>query len=371
MRNTRPYRISCRVHPRTRVLAVVALALVGAGIWNMDGTLGAMGVAGGFFCAAAWGCGRANLKHLAVLIDAPHRATSGIAYPINLTVVKRRGWLDTRSLSGVALFPGNASTTFELRWIAVGTGMDFPGHATPGLRAVGSEVEVALRSDFPLGLFEFGFALRVPHEMCVVPRARTPRESPGDGVMFDASPLAGATQGWFDGELRGLRGWRGGDRPGQIAWPASLRAIARGIGPVVRETDPPGFLPDHCVLVFHSFSSGGALIHPEKFDRALEVATGWMEQLGHLGIRTRFIADFDAWKSQPANTRDEIIILREKFARAKRRISTEAHELQHAVTHIADQGEAVILVSDMPREAWEHDVPALATRPVISSIHAR
>jgi hypothetical protein len=363
--------ISFHTHPRTRLLVVVSVVLVATGIWNMDGALGAMGISGWALCAAAWGLGRANLRHIGITIDAPHRATAGIAYPMQITVVKNRGWLDTRRLSTHVLLPGNASAEFEFHLIGVGMGVDATGHATPVSRADGKSIVISSHSNFPLGLFEFSFDIRVRHPICVIPRSRTPRQSLEDGVMLDTSPMAGATQGWFDGELRGLRGWRGGDRPGQVAWPASLRAIARGTGPLVRETDPPGFLPDRCLILFHSFSSSGSLIHPEKFERALEVTTGWIENLSRFGIGTRLSADFDAWKPRPANTRDEIIILRERFARAKRKTSTEAHELQRAITHHANNGEVVILVSDMPPEAWMHDIQTPERMPVISTLQAR
>jgi len=364
-------RIDRRMLPRARVILAVSLGLLAGGIWRVDGALGAMGVCGLLLIALAWWIGGMNLKGLSVCIDAPHRAICGATYPLRVTVGNDRGWMDAVAIAMNIALPGKAMSAFAFDSIGARSAVDSDCHATPATRAVGNGIDIAVTSDFPLGLFGFQAATRIPHDMCVLPSSRVPGESPGDGVVLDTSPQAGATVGAFEGDLRGLRGWRGGDNPRQIAWPATLRAIARGSGPIVRETDPPGFLPEECLIVLHSFSSGGALIHPERFDRALEVATGWIERLRALGIRASVAADFDAWEPRPAGTREEIIRCRERFARAKRRASTQAHELQQALSRMVRDGGAVVLVSDMPPDVWVDDVPKLSSDPVISNLQSR
>lgn len=366
MKSTAPTRIECRAGLRARGLILVSIALLAAGVWWIDGILGALGLAGILLVVLARWLGVLNLKDISITIEAPQRATAGLPFPLRITLANRRRIIDAHGISLHANLQGGADVAFETRWIAAASAADFDGHATSEMRTDGREITFALTSVFPLGLFSFQSEATLPHEMLVLPRARTPRESLGDGVMLDASPLAGATFGNAGGDIRGLRTWRSGDHARQIAWPATMRAIAQGAAPIVRETDPPGFLPQRCVVIIHSFARGGTLIRPERFERAIELAAGWIERMRALGIRTRLVADFDAWASHPAATRDEIIRCREHLARAKRRKSTEAHELQQALNRSTDEGETVILISDMPAESWENHIPPQKSSPVIS-----
>ena len=336
---------------------MAAPALTIAGIWRIDGVLGAIGIAGIALLIFARWLGKSNLRRLAITLDAPQRATAGASYPLRITLVNTRRWLDATAVSLAATLPGEAAVDFHSNWIAAGSAADFDGHATAARRADGWKVHLSLESDFPLGLFSHRADAIHPHSMVVLPRMRAPREAPGEGVRLDGTPLAGATPGNHGGDLRGLRAWRTGDSPRRIAWPATMRAIARGSAPIVCENDPPGFMPQHCLLVFHSFASGGALIRPERFERALELAGGWIERLHALGIRTRIIADFDHWDAHPAATRAEITRCREHLARALRCHKTEAHELQQAIMHNAADSETVILLSDMPAESWQDHLP--------------
>jgi len=368
VKTTIPTRIRCRATARARGLIVTSFALIAAGIGFVDGTLGALGVAGFVLVALARWLGNINLRQLAITIEAPQRTTAGAPYPLRITLANTRRIFDAYHISLRADLPGDAGLALDSRWIAAGSAADFNVHATPRFRADAREIPIALESDFPLGFFRCESMAGHPHPMIVFPCARNPRESPRDGVMFDASPLAGTTFGSAGGDIRGLRLWRGGDSPRQISWPASMRSLARGSTPVVRESDPPGYLPHQCLIVLHSFASGGTLIRPERFERAIELAGGWIERLRALGIRTRIMADFDGWTSRPADTRDEIIRCRETLARAKRRKATEAHELQHALARAADDGEMIILLSDMPPDSWQIHIPSRTPAPVITKV---
>ena len=344
---------------------VISPALIAAGIWRVDGVLGALGIAGIALLLLARWIGTANLKHLAINIEAPGRATAGSPYPLRVTLANTRRWLDASGISLTANLAGRAAVDFHTRWIAAGSAVDFDGHATPAIRADDTGIPLLLTSDFPLGLFFMQAEMTYPHPMVVIPHARPPRESPGEGVRLDGTPLAGATSGNQEGDLRGLRPWRAGDRPRQIAWPATMRAIACGTAPLVRESDPPGFLPQRCLMVLHSFASGGELIRPERFERTLELAGGWIERMHALGIRTRIVADFDHWEIRPIATRAEIIRYRECLARATRCHTTEAHELQQAIARTASDDETVILLSDMPAESWQDHLPRRTPAPMI------
>ncbi len=361
-----PARIECRATARARWLAILSPAMILAGIWRIDGVLGALGVAGIALLVLGRLLGTANLRRLAVNIEAPHRATSGLAYPLRITLTNTRRLLDAVRISCSVTLPGGAVTRFHTPWIAAGSAVDFDGRATPTMRTDGGGIGLKLHSAFPLGLFSFHASATREHPMIVLPRPRVPRDSPGHGVRMDATPLVGATPGGLDGDLRGLRVWRAGDNPRRIAWPATMRSIARGAEPVVRENDPPGFLPRHCLLVVHSHAGGGALIRPDRFERTLELTSGWLERLHALGIHARLTADFDAWEVRPAHTRAGIIRCREQLARASRCASTEAHELHQALTRIATDEETVILLSDMPPEYWIAHLPHAVRPPVIT-----
>jgi uncharacterized protein (DUF58 family) len=346
-------------------VVVISLALVAAGIWRIDGVMGALGLAGLAWIGFARWRGGVNLARIHVAMDGPERVTAGIPFPLRFTVTNGRRWLDARHLDLRATLPGEAPAEFHCRWIAAGSAADFDARTTATTRANGGEIRVVVVSGLSSAWFKFRREIRIPSAMVVLPRVRAPRRIPEDGMMLDGSPLSGATAGSAGGDLRGLREWRAGDSPRLISWPASIRAFAQGGPLVVRETDPPGFLPRACLVVLHSFASGGALIRPERFERALELAGGWMERLHAMGIRTRIIADFDGWVPRPAATREEIIHCREMLARARRSNSSEAHELQQAVGECAAGGETLVLISDMPASSWRDHLPPRPSPPRI------
>jgi len=345
-------KIECRAGHAARWLVVFSLALLATGIWRIDGVLGAFGLAILAWLALARWLGRANLGKLTVAIDGPDRVTADMPYPLRVTLANPRRWLDAKGIELRATLPGRADVGFRSGWVAAGSAADFDATVTAKTRANGGVIGVSLESRHPFGWFRFRREIGISTAMVVLPRARSPRDVPDDGVMLDGSPLAGATPGGPGGDIRGLRDWRPGDSPRQIAWPATIRSAARGGALIVRESDPPGFLPRRCLVVLHSFASGGALIRPERFERALELAGGWIERLHGMGIEARLLADFDGWVPRPAATRVEIIRCRERLARAKRASSTEAHELQQAIAASMGGDESLILISDMPADSW-------------------
>lgn len=355
----------CRAGTATRWLVVLAIALLVAGIWRIDGVMGAMGLAGLVWIALSRWLGAANLKRIAIQTEGPARVTAGIPFPLRMTLWNTRRWLDARRIEIRTTLPGDAPVEFQCAWLAAGSEADYDSRATAITRAEGREIRVSLTSTHPFGLFRFRREITMPYAVLVLPRTRAPRDSPCDGVMLDGTPLAGATTGNEGGDLRGLREWRAGDSPRQIAWPATIRSIARGASLVVRESDPPGFLPHRCLVVLHSYASRRTLVRPERFERALEIAGGWIEQLHAMGIRTRVIADFDEWTARSTATRSEIIQCRERFARATRCKSTEAHELQQAITATALDDETLILISDMPAGSWRDHLPPRPAAPRI------
>ena len=361
----KPAMISCRATAKARVLAIASPALVIAGIWRIDGALGALGVLGIALLLFARWVGSLNLRGLDVAIEAPHRATAGVRYPLRASLMNARRWFDARHVRLHLWLPGSAEVDCECDWLAAASTMHFDRQAAAVMRCPGSAVRVALESDFPLGLFAHRREVELDHAMVVLPRPRLPRGLLAAGTRLDGNPSAGATPGSLGGELRGLRAWRAGDSPRRIAWPATMRAIARGAAPIVCENAPPGFLPQHCVILMHSFASGGELIRPERFERMLEVASGWIEHLHRHGIHATLAADFDGWVARDVSTRAAITRCRESLARARRWTKCEAHELQDAVMRHSVDGQSLILLSDMPANSWQHHLPRRTPAPLI------
>ncbi len=358
---------ACRAGFSARLLGVASAGMLAAGIWRVDGVMGAFGLIGLLFLISARMLGRANLRELAVLLEAPHRVGASTPFPMRATLVNPRRWLDAWGIVLRVDFPGGATAGCRIDWVASRSAADFDAHASAMARGQGREVRVSATSAFPLGLFAFGACATVPHEMLVLAVPRPPRTMPAQEIMADNNPLAGATSGESSGDLRGLRPWQPGDSPRRIAWPATTRALAAGGQPLVREMDPPGFLPARCLLVVHSFASGGTLIRPERFERMLATAAGWLDRLHAHGVPARMMADFDAWAEQTASTRGQITRCHELLAMAVRSGSTEAHELKSAIAKAADD-ESVVVLSDMPSGSWEHHLPerrppCLATEP--------
>jgi uncharacterized protein (DUF58 family) len=209
-----------------------------------------------------------------------------------------------------------------------------------------------------MGLFEMRRVLLLAHSLVVFPRVVAPEGLRALGVLMDASPVDGAAAGEAVGEPRGLRPWQPGDSPRRVDWPNSIRSWAHGAGLVVRETDPPGFHPRRCVVLFHSFGADGSLIRPDRFEQALSLAAGTLRHLHTLGIPVRLVADFDGWIEHPAATRAQLAVCETVLAKAIRAKGTEAHDLQAAASRTHDD-EVLIVFSDMPPGSWRPVLPKL------------
>jgi hypothetical protein len=120
---------------------------------------------------------------------------------------------------------------------------------------------------------------------------------------------------------------------------------------MVCESEPPGFRPVKCAVLFHSFGADGGLIRPDRFEKALSLAAGTLRHLHSQGIPARWIADFNDWKPQSAGARTQVAACLENMARAVRAAGTEAHDLQAALAEIGED-EMRIVISDLPTQAW-------------------
>jgi uncharacterized protein (DUF58 family) len=353
--------------PRGAVLGGLAIAFVAAGLWRVDGVLAALGLATGSLLALSWLLARGNAAGLEVKLHGPERVIAGAVFPLVVTVANRRRRLDAFALRIELEVAQKARTGGRAAWISAGSAADLELRVAVPERVRVETQRVRLVSDFPLGLFETRRTLDVACPLSVLPRPRVPRGLAFSGGWLDSDHADASAAGEAPGEIRGLRPWRAGDAPGRILWPASLRSMARGAGMIVRECDPPGMRPEGCAVVFHSYGGAGGLIRPDRFEKALSLAAGTLRHLHEQGIAARWIADFDGWRSRPARTRAQLAACMEMMARARRAGDSEAHDLQAALADLGPH-EGMVVISDMPVEAWRAALPKRKQLPFLVEI---
>ena len=281
---------------------------------------------------------------------------AGAEFPLIVTLANRRRWLDAFAVRIDLNLAGHSRNGGRAAWVAAGSASDLELKVTVPTRCRAETHRVRLISDFPFGFFEAVKTFDVIQPLLVLPRPVVPRGMAFHGGLMDAPQTDGASAGEAPGEPRGLRPWQAGDSPRRMVWPATLRSLAKGAGLVVRESDPPGFRPQRCAVVFHSFGADGGLIRPDRFEKAISLAAGTLRHLHSQGMPARLIADFDAWKSHPAHSRAQLALCIERLADASRAAGTEAHDLHAALAGVADD-EGLVILSDMPVNGWRSSLP--------------
>lgn len=357
-------RVQLRIESRGVLLLAGSLALLTAGLIRVDGTMAALGAGGLLLLGIANLAAQANLKGLGVVLSGPHAAAAGQPVRFRITLENPRRGLDAFGVQLRMKIPGGAEASTHALWVAGGSAADAELRAVPGQRGDHEVAGVALRSEFPLGLFKASRVVDCAHRMLVFPRPQVPVELLTRGAWVDDTPRSAVAAGEAQGEPRGLRPYRAGDSARAIAWPATLRSHARGGGLVVRELDPPGFHPREAVVLFHSFGSDRALIRPDRFERALSLAWGALRHFQGLGIPVRLMADFDGWKARPAGNRRQLGVCGELLARARRAAGTEAHEVQ-AILSSLDESTGVLILSDMPLASWKSSLGPAGPRVMV------
>lgn len=352
---------------RGLILAGLGCALFLVGMWRVDGVMAAMGLSVSVLFVVVWVFGRMNLGGLALTYRGPGRVESGKGFPARLELTNATRafdgfWIDFRmSVCGERFLSGRS------HWIA--------GKGTAGIgervvlrkRGLAMSHKGRLGSTFPLGLMTFTRELEIGAEIGVLPHPVIPRELYLSGYLLDGSPFGGSRHFGGIGEWKGLREARGGDGLRRIAWAASLRSEAAGGAMLVREDEPPGSQAEGCMVVFHSYGGDGNLIRPDRFEKALGLMYGSLAVLVGWGMQVRWVADFDGWRENEVRTRRQLAASRESFMMAERARGTEAHDLISAFGKAADH-ECVVVISDMPRAAWEGFVPRSAIPPVLVDI---
>ena len=344
------------IRTRGAVLGGAGLALLAAGLWRVDGTMAAAGLAAWVLLGIAFAAACCNSRGIGVTLDCPARVEAGMPFPVRLEVTNPRRWLDAFAVEAELELAGSARETARIRWLIAGSTAAVDLRMTIGGRMIAQRHRVILRSEMPFGLFRSVRETVVVARLVVVPKPVVPR-----GLVFSAGPLDmhdedPMTASGGPGEPRGLREWRAGDPVKRVNWPSSLRSIARGGGWIVWETDPPGFRPARFAVVVHSCGGDRQLIRPERFERTMSHAAGVLRMLHAQGMPARLIADFDDWIPRPAGKKNQLADCMECLAGARRAAGTEAHELQAVLAEIAPD-EGVIILSDMPLATWKSALP--------------
>ena len=341
-----------RIETRGSVLLGGAVALSAAGLLRVDGVLMALGGAAAVLLLLSWGLGRMNLGRLRVGIEMPKVVQAGVPVRMRVAVENGRRMLDGFGLGLEIKAPGGFEGECQVPWVPAGSGADVElREVLPG-RGHGEVIDVVVSSRFPLGLFGFSVMEEVSHPLLVLPRVLMPRELVAVGSALEAEPRRTAAASEAMGEPRGLREYRAGDPAKVIAWPASVRSQARGGRLMVRELDPPGFHPQKAVIVFHSFATDGALIRPDRFERAVSLVWGAMRHFQAGGVPTVLMADFEEWVPRRVATRKQLGQAGELLAKARRSAGTEEHELLGRLEELG-RDDALIVISDMPAAHWK------------------
>lgn len=346
--------------PRGASLLGGALALMVTGLLVIDGAMMAIGLGGLILLFLTIILGRWNLSRLEGEIEAPERVFADQNFDFRLHLRNRRDLFDAHGIEMRLFLSEKADIHSHAKWTAARSSSTVKLRGSIPTRGAVPKHRLLLTSVFPLGLLRHQKRTVIPKEMLVFPKVLLPKEFFVAGEFDDAWNGGGLQSGDSPGEPRGLRPFRSGDPGKHIHWPATMRALARGRLPRVRETDPPGLRPRRATVIFHSFGSDGTLIRTDHFERALSLLCGTLQHLRRIGVPATLCADFEAWRSQQTFQNaawSETLTL---LARAERAQDTEAHDLR-AFVEAAPADNATLILSDMPPESWISTLPDRAT----------
>ena len=342
--------------PRGAILLGAALALIVAGLLMIDGAMMAIGLGGLILLIFTLILGRWNLARLEGEIEAPERVFADQPFDFRLHLRNGRDLFDAHGVEMRLFLSEKADIHSHAKWTAARSVSTVKLRGSIPTRGAVSKHGLVLSSVFPLGLLKHKKRIEVQKEMLVFPKTLLPKEFFATGEFDDAWHGDGLQSGDAPGEPRGLRPFRPGDPAKNIHWPATMRAFARGRLPRVRETDPPGLRPRRATVIFHSFGTDSTLIRTDYFERALSLLCGTLQHLRRIGVPTNLCADFSAWRAQPTFQNSAWSETLTMLARAERVGDTEAHDLVAFIESVP-QGDALLIVSDMPPEAWSAILP--------------
>jgi uncharacterized protein (DUF58 family) len=340
----------------------IAVGLSAAGILLGDGALITLGLSALTLMLCCYVMGRCNLSQLEVDISLPNKCHANKPYKPHVVIRNTRSLLDAFHVKLYLAFPHGAVLGSQSAWVPAGSLSSADVPLKIPMRASNTEHPYKFCSTFPLGIFRFSSRQLLLHPLTIYPRSIIPDELLDHGVFGQCQSPNQHSNNQHSGEPRSIRPWQPGDAAKSIHWPASIRSLAQGHSLRVREFDPPGLLPEQAVVIFHSFSAHREMMREDAFERAISLTAGTIAHLRNLNIRTTLVADFMRWHPIIAKTRPQYYECLSILADTQRAIGTELHELQSALDEVSDE-QQIIIISDMPPEAWQDLIliPASAT----------
>lgn len=329
------------------------VALLIGGLLAGDGLFLILGLCSTLTIVMAWLLGKLSLRHLGVDIHLPSHVAAGVPFDLEFTLRNNRPVLDAFNIEIRLILPGQTAYSAIAPWTAAGSASRITQPTTIPGRGYEDTHHLTLSTTFPLGLFESKRQRNIRKEVTITPKPIIPVELSSHGSLHDTLPRSGTATGQTFGEPRGIRPWQAGDSARRIHWPASARSLARGHDLRVREFDPPGFHPDHCHIVFHSYATGREMLREDRFERALSLLAGSLTELQKLGIPCTLTCDFFDWQPVTTTTRMQVVDCLNTLSRIRRSSGVEAHDLENTFRAVPP-GHTLMIISDMIPDSWQH-----------------
>ncbi len=323
------------------------------GILLADGAFILLAGSGLMLVALAYLWNRINLAGLHVEMLVPMRVEVGKPFDLRISLQNEKKWLPSWGIN--CHIPMSFELHLKLDPIKVASSSTFSQLVAMHIqrRMVVEEFQFYQQSSFPFALFDRCQQVKVTHRLLVHPRLIVPVEMFGQGNNQGDYAEIGVRLGHESGEPRGLRPWQNGDFARDVHWPSSVRALARGRELRVRESDPPGFHPSKCRVIFHSYAVGGELLRGDRFELAISLFAGAVKHLVSSGVKVEMCADLFGWRVSSCSSPSELLSFLDRLAMAKRPQGTELHELEQALSALPPAAAAVV-ISDVPLPSWQH-----------------
>lgn len=338
-----------------------------AGFLLGDGVTITLGACGLVLVGAGRALAALNVQGLELRLQLPPRFFATRTVPVVVELHNTRGALNARGVDITVRFPhkvgcgGLAACTLVQGSSLLRERISIPA------RAVCDEVGYELRSNFPLGLFEVRVNASANCPLMVYPRTITPIELQLDGHRMDPNPVAGIGLGDVFGEPRGIRPYQPGDKATRIHQFATAHSISRGRGLQVRSFDPPGFHPEACRIVFHSYAKAGEVIRLDRFERALSLLSGTLAHYQTSQTKVSFQADFDDWRVRRCQSRTQYFEALALITHARRCRKTTAGDLVEVLQKLPAD-EQLIILSDATPDHWAELLGPMHRRAILVDI---
>ena len=328
----------------------LSLVMTTTGIILKDAIFTTLGVSGITLMICCYILGRLNLSNITPKLSLPNRIHANKRYQPAVTLTNARNLIDCLHAKLYIALPHEVLLDCEARWIPANSSATRNVPILIPHRSAALDLACKIVSSFPLGLFLFSKRKYIHHPLTVYPRPITPVELLDHGSLDQSTTPTITMQSDYSGEPKGIRSWIPGDPAKSIHWPASARSLAREGQLSIREFEPPGFFPETCAIVFHSYSHEREMMREDSFERAISLLAGTIHHLRNLNIEITVHADCLGWMPQKAKTRAEYYELLAMLAEVERAKGTEQHEIDTILTKI--NHDPSILISDMPIDAW-------------------